>query len=88
MNGATQAAAPLLFDAKTVHTLIFDPRRFKRRAAEAWALGHGFASAEPVPTAKDYRLRVAHADAFYKGTFRTVDVAEGVRALVAEPKGV
>ena len=70
-----------------VQTLLFSRRDFGKADARAWARDHGYTARKVHATAAYYRVRQAPPDQFRKGTFRTIELVAGVKAVVGVPKG-
>jgi hypothetical protein len=77
-------AIPNVPDPATIHSLLFARGRFGRRSALEWARGHGIAPIGEQDSARDYKLYIGRSTTFRKGSYRTVEIESGVRALVGE----
>jgi hypothetical protein len=68
-----------------VQTLVFDKGKYKGAdEAKAWASDHGFKSEKVDETGESFRLRQEDPGAFAR--MRTIDLTEGVQAVVGFPK--
>jgi len=80
---------PSLKQATEVQTLIFDKDKFSRSEAVKWAKDHDF-KVEKNPgvdeTETSFRIRQRDPDAFKPGSFRTISLAPGVKAVIGRPK--
>ncbi len=76
-------------DKSDIQTLIFDKGRFKTAAdAKIWAKENGFKSNKVDATDKTFRLRQKDPGLFQDGSFRTINLTEGVKAVIGRPKKV
>lgn len=76
-------------DPATIQTLIFDKSKFSAGKAVAWAKEHGFrVEANPGidETEESYRIRQRGPGQFQEGSFRTIELAPGVKAVIGLPK--
>lgn len=71
-----------------VQTLLFDIDVFKNHyKAQTWAKQHGFKPGKKLDKAENnIRIRQAAPSHFKYNTFKTIDLTEGVKAVVACPK--
>lgn len=84
--------------ATEVQTLIFDKKKFPTAASvRTWVKEHGFsvtskAEAEPVTkpgideTETSWRVRQRPPSDFKEGSFRTITITDGVKAVIGTPK--
>jgi hypothetical protein len=72
--------------ATTVQTLIFDKAVFTRSEAVKWARSHGFKSNKVDTTKTSYRLRQRNPGDFQRGSFRTISLRRGVKAVIGRLK--
>lgn len=71
----------------TVQTLIFSKDNFESAAsAKAWAKKHKYKFGSVDETGKSYRLRQVDPNLFKKDSFRTITLAEGVKAVIGRKK--
>lgn len=80
-------AVALMAESTTVQSLVFDKEQFTHAAAEAWARGHGFKATKTDETESSYRLRQREPGDFVDGSFRTITLTDGVKAVVGRLKG-
>lgn len=73
-------------DSTTVQSLIFDKKKFSKSEAIAWARNHNFKASKVDEKEDSYRLRQKDPGSFKEGSFRTITIADGVRAVVGRPK--
>lgn len=74
------------FDASTkVQALVFDKQRFSASAARTWAVRNGFRAPATEETLHTLRLRQSDAGRFKPGTFRTIEMDDGVLAVIGVP---
>jgi phage head maturation protease len=73
-------------DKTTIQTLIFDKGKFSQEEAQAWAKSHGFASSGVDETDSSYRIRQIDPSEFKEGSFRTISLTGGVKAVVGRKK--
>lgn len=69
-----------------VQTLIFDPESFNKTEAKRWAKDQGFKSSKVDETRDSYRIRQKDPRSYKKGSFRTIELASGVKAVVGCPR--
>lgn len=71
----------------TVQTLIFDKEKFTVAQAKAWAKENGFRSdkVDEPEAGKTIRLRQKSPSAFQPGSFRTISLKSGIKAVVGRP---
>lgn len=70
-----------------VQTLIFAKETFKKKEeAVKWAIDHGFKNNGVDETADSFRLRQREPGDFDDATFRTIDLTDGVKAVVGKLK--
>jgi len=74
-------------DPTTIQTLIFDKAKYPEAKAMAWAKEHGFASPKGVDeTWASLRVRQRDPGQFEDGSFRTIELAPGIKAVIGRPK--
>lgn len=69
-----------------VQSLIFDRDLFTAREARSWASAHEFKAPATDRTAHTLRLRQRNPGRFQRGTFRTITLRKGVKAVIGVPK--
>jgi len=71
----------------TVQTLIFDKTVFKTaEAARAWAKRHDFHFGKVDETEDSFRLRQEEPEELQEGSFRTMVLTRGVKAVIGRQK--
>lgn len=73
-------------EGMVIQTLIFDKQLFSRSAARRWAREHEFVSSKVDETETSFRLRQREPSEFQEDSFRTIDITEGVKAVVGRLK--
>lgn len=74
-------------DPSTIQTLIFSKDKFNKEQAEAWAKKHDMPGIKtPDETDESYRFRQAAPGDFDEDTFKTIDLAPGIKAVVGRRK--
>lgn len=74
-------------DPTTIQTLIFEKDKFESAAAaKKWASDHDFKNSKVDETDDTYRLRQRDPGDFKDGSFRTIELKEGVKAVVGHLK--
>ncbi|MCE5281958.1 MAG: hypothetical protein LLG93_07625 [Deltaproteobacteria bacterium] len=74
--------------ASEIQTIILSKSAFRdSKAARAWARDHDFGSAKIDETGESFRLRQREPSEFSDRSFRTIDIAKGVKAVIGRPKG-
>lgn len=69
-----------------IQTLIFSKAVFTQQEAEAWADEHGFVASSVDETEDSYRLRQQDPELFEEDSFKTIDLTEGVQAVIGKKK--
>jgi hypothetical protein len=68
-------------------TLIFDRRVFNTaREAQTWARRNGFKSTKVDANINSYRLRQKLPSSFTRNSFRTIELTNGVQAVIGCPR--
>jgi len=70
----------------SIQSLVFDRARFSARTARTWAAAHGFRTPATDPKPRTLRLRQESPGGYQKGSFRTITLAPGVKAVVGRKK--
>lgn len=70
----------------TVQTLIFDKKKFDAAAAKKWAREHDFKGGAVDETEDSIRIRQKDPGDFKEGSFRTIELKDGVKAVVGHLK--
>ena len=70
-----------------IQTLLFDRDVFSAALAKAWAKGHGFRYGKVESTDNFHRFRQHDPSLYRPSTFRTIELTEGVKAVVGVPLG-
>lgn len=81
-----QVKEELAQGAMVVQTLVFSKDKFSVETVKAWAKEHGFTSDSVDETGEGIRLPQCDPDDFDQETFRTIDLTEGVQAVVGKLK--
>lgn len=72
-----------LQEGTTVQTLILDKERFASKgSASKWVRDHKFQAAKVDEKADTFRYRQRDPGDFRRGSFRTIQIAEGVKAVI------
>lgn len=75
--------------ATEVQTLILSKERFEtKEEANAWVSEHDFKIKEGAPdeTEESWRYRQREPSEFVEGSFRTIELTDGVKAVIGTPK--
>lgn len=67
-----------------IQTLIFSKDNFTQDQAKDWAWEHDF-NAGIDEKENTYRMRQQHPSKFKDGTFRTIDITDGIKAVIGCP---
>lgn len=70
----------------TVQSLIFDKDYFTKSQAKRWAAQNEFVSTGVDTKENTYRIRQHDPSLSARGTFRTIDLTDGVQAVIGMPK--
>lgn len=82
-NNVEQKIAKLKSDKATaVQTLIFDKEFFDKESAVEWAVEHGYKADKVDETEDSLRIRQREPDDFDQDTLRTIELTDGVQAVV------
>lgn len=74
-------------DPSTIQTLIFSKEKFTSAKAVEWAKEHGFKAGKGADeTEESFRVRERDPGRFQEGTFRTIELAPGIKAVIGRPK--
>ncbi len=74
-------------DPSTIQTLIFAKEKFSKKQADEWAKAHDMPGTKPPDeTGESFRFRQIDPGAFVEGSFRTIDLAPGVKAVIGRRK--
>ncbi len=74
-------------DPTRVQTILFDPKMFPPDKARKWLSEHDFAvTKEPDITEGSIRFRQKPPGAFQEGSFRTITLRPGIKAVIGRPK--
>jgi hypothetical protein len=68
-----------------IQTLIFSKEEFTKEQAIAWAKEHGFSADKVDETEDSYRIRQVDPSEFKEGSFRTITLKKGVKAVIGIP---
>lgn len=81
----TAAAKP----GKTkVQSLVFNRGSFTTAEAKSWAKSHGYRSTGVEVGDASIRIRQYNPEDFKSGSFRTISLASGIKAVVGKPTKV
>ena len=69
-----------------IQSLVFDKDFFTKSQAKRWAAQHDFVLTGVDTKENTYRIRQHEPSSFTQGTFRTIELSEGVQAVVGMPK--
>lgn len=87
-NGIFKGVLIPVKKATEIQTLIFDKKKFTKEEARKWAKDHDFSTAKGVDeTGSSFRIRQKDPGRFVAGSFRTIEITDGVKAVIGTPKG-
>ena len=69
-----------------IQTLIFSKKHFTRESVVKWARDHDFHSGKVDETSTSFRLRQKEPGDFIQGSFRTIELTTGVKAVIGRPR--
>jgi HK97 family phage prohead protease len=69
-----------------IQSLIFSKDTFSEQDAKDWAEAHGFSAASVDETEDSYRLRQQEPELFEEDSLKTIDLTEGVQAVIGKKK--
>lgn len=69
-----------------IQTLIFDASKFNVSEAKKWAADNGFHATKVDETQNSIRLRQHDPSEYADGSFRTISLTDGVKAVIGKPK--
>lgn len=67
-------------------TLVFEKDYFNRGDATHWARSHGYRVTKIDETTDSYRIRQQSPRSFTRGSFRTIPLSDGIKAVIACPR--
>lgn len=68
---------------RKVQTLILSKSRFRDvKSAKKWVVGHGFSVHKVDETANSFRFRQRNPSEFKSGSFRTITLSSGIKAVI------
>lgn len=70
----------------TVQTLVFDKDKFTEAQAIKWVQDHDFKFSKIDEKEDSFRLRQRNPDLFQDGSFRTIEIAEGITTVLGKVK--
>jgi len=73
-------------EGSELQTIMFDRDYFNGHAARSWLKDHEFAAPKTDKTEKFLRYRQGEPQDFQKGSFRTITLTKGIKAVVGIPK--
>jgi len=73
-------------ETTTVQSLIFDKKNFTIEEARKWARDHDFRDDKVDETEDSIRLRQKDPADFIEGSFRTIELTDGVKAVIGRLK--
>lgn len=87
-HGEVRVAQAKADKTTTIQTFIFSRDKFADVGAAAkWVADHGFAETkEPDETESSFRFRQVAPENFASGSLRTIDITDGVKAVVGRTK--
>jgi len=86
-KGAGIASVTAQESPTKIQTLILSKEKFKtKQAAIKWIEEHDFHSTKVDETNSSYRFRQKDPSDFIEGSFRTIELTEGVKAVIGRPK--
>lgn len=68
-----------------IQSIIFSKDKFTEKSAKSWAESNDFKYGKVDEKLNTYRLRQNAPSEYRKGSFRTIDITDGVKAIVACP---
>lgn len=83
----TQDAVALMAQSTTIQGIIFDREMFTHAQAVKWLRDNGFKAKKPADeTENTYRFRLRDPGDFKAGSFRTITLTDGVKAVIGRLK--
>lgn len=70
----------------SIQTLIFDKDKFDASSAKGWARSRDFSAGKTDITEESIRIRQKDPGSFKEGSFRTITLTSGVKAVIGRPK--
>lgn len=71
----------------TVQSLIFPRAKYGRSEAIKWVKDHDYKSSSVEETEDSFRLQQRSVDDFNQGSFRTIDLGDGIKTVIGHLKG-
>ena len=69
-----------------IQTLLFSKEKFTKKTAKSWADKYDFKYGKVDETENNFRLRQQEPSDFHKDTFRTIQIKDGLQAVIGCPK--
>jgi phage gp29-like protein len=76
----------LMAEATTVQTVVFDKAKYSAEQATAWLQENGFKAAKKDETEESLRYRQREPGDFEDGSFRTITLKAGIKAVIGRLK--
>ena len=73
-------------EGTVIQSLIFDKELFTAETAKTWALDHDFKAESVDDTSESIRLRQKDPNEFLEDSFRTIELTDGVKAVIGRLK--
>ena len=70
----------------SIQSLLFSKQKFTKKTAKSWADKYDFKYGKVDETENNFRLRQQEPSDFHKGTFRTIQIKDGLQAVIGCPK--
>lgn len=75
-----------LKDTTIIQSILFDKEKFTLEEAKKWLEKHNFKNEKVDETDKYYRFRQREPDEFIPDSFRTIEITDGIKAIVGRLK--
>lgn len=86
-EGYEDTLLSIIIKQTEIQTLILDKDVFPKRSdATKWARDHDFRADKVDENENSFRLRQRNPGDFQEGSFRTIELANGVKAVIGKPK--
>lgn len=71
-------------DSMIVQSILFDKDKFSESEAKAWLESHDYSHGKVDETEENLRFRQKEPEAFEDGSFRTVELSTGIKAVMGK----
>lgn len=85
-NNINQGDKNMFKQSTTIQSILFDKEKFTLEEAKNWLEKHNFRNDKVDETDKYYRFRQREPEEFEPNSFRTIELTDGIKAIIGIPK--